>query len=167
MANTCLICWEQILHLKQSYTECFKCKIILHNECENTYRSDRTYCKCPHCQGIGTLTCKEIKKNIKCLPNIDTILDHLQYTKFDHRVDNENMYSSLQIGMTLYYIEKNFSSNKRNWYVVDRIITDIDLINKQIGTHHPDENYKMYVGIIYYGIDHPFNLVDHYIKKSE
>ena len=51
--NTCLICWEQVDRHK--LIECFSCNIILHHHCEETYRGAKGYCKCPHCQVVGTL----------------------------------------------------------------------------------------------------------------
>ena len=49
----CLICWENINNNK--WTKCIKCNITLHDRCEETYRGELLYCKCPHCQRIGTL----------------------------------------------------------------------------------------------------------------
>ena len=51
--NTCLICWEQIEWIDLVF--CTHCNISLHVYCEETYRNTRGYCKCPHCQRIGTL----------------------------------------------------------------------------------------------------------------
>ena len=51
--NTCLICWDQIKLI--DLIVCFRCNILLHAHCEETYRDTRRFCKCPHCQGIGTL----------------------------------------------------------------------------------------------------------------
>ena len=50
--NKCLICWEHI-HFIQ-LVKCHRCNIQLHTYCEDTYRGRKNYCKCPHCQGIGT-----------------------------------------------------------------------------------------------------------------
>ena len=57
---TCLICWEKIS--SSIVTKCFICNILLHNDCEKIYRGEKGYCKCPHCQRIGTITCLEIGK---------------------------------------------------------------------------------------------------------
>lgn len=50
----CLICWEQVENIDCVY--CIQCNIQLHAYCEETYRGGKGYCKCPHCQGIGTLS---------------------------------------------------------------------------------------------------------------
>jgi len=49
----CLICWEQVDN--NDCVQCIQCNIHLHTYCEETYRGEKGYCKCPHCQGIGTL----------------------------------------------------------------------------------------------------------------
>lgn len=49
----CLICWENIENYK--WTKCLRCNITLHDICEETYRNQKGYCKCPHCQRIGSL----------------------------------------------------------------------------------------------------------------
>ena len=53
--NTCLICWDNIDNT--DVIKCIRCNIKLHAYCEETYRNDKRYCKCPHCQQIGTLGC--------------------------------------------------------------------------------------------------------------
>ena len=57
LPDKCLICWENIESIEK--ISCFQCNIMLHAYCEETYRniSSRQYCKCPHCQQIGTLGC--------------------------------------------------------------------------------------------------------------
>ena len=52
--RSCLVCCKQI---GSSYTwiKCLRCNILLHHHCEEMYSNRRTYCKCPHCQRIGTL----------------------------------------------------------------------------------------------------------------
>lgn len=52
--RSCLICCKQI---GSSYTwiKCFRCNILLHHHCEEMHSNRRTYCKCSHCEGIGTL----------------------------------------------------------------------------------------------------------------
>jgi len=108
----------------------------------------------------GTLTQKTNDNRIQ----VDMLLDPNQYKKLDHLSNNEDIYSNFQVGTKLYRIEKNFKSNKKNWYVVDMIVTDVDTKNKMIGTHHPGDDGRMYVGIIYYCTNHKFNLVDYYFK---
>ena len=49
----CLICLENI-NTKKKVT-CIKCNIELHINCEEKFRAENGYCKCPHCQQIGTL----------------------------------------------------------------------------------------------------------------
>jgi hypothetical protein len=52
----CLICWEQVDNNDCTQcVQCIQCNIQLHPYCEETYRGEKGYCKCPHCQGIGTL----------------------------------------------------------------------------------------------------------------
>lgn len=53
--NECLICWDKIITKK--FTKCVRCNIVLHDECERTYRTiqNYNYCKCPHCRRIGSL----------------------------------------------------------------------------------------------------------------
>ena len=51
--NKCLICWEPIHFIE--LVKCHHCNIQLHTYCEETYRGGKGYCKCPHCQQIGTL----------------------------------------------------------------------------------------------------------------
>ena len=52
--RSCLACCKA---LGSSYTwiKCFRCNILLHHHCEEMYSNRRTYCKCPHCERIGTL----------------------------------------------------------------------------------------------------------------
>ena len=52
--RSCLSCCKAI---GSSYTwiQCFRCNILLHHHCEEIYSNRRTYCKCPLCQGVGTL----------------------------------------------------------------------------------------------------------------
>ncbi len=49
----CLICWEQICII--DLVECTRCNIYMHAYCEETYRGGKRYCKCPHCQRVGTI----------------------------------------------------------------------------------------------------------------
>lgn len=51
----CLICWEQINII--DLVECTRCNIYMHAYCEETYRDrgGKRYCKCPHCQRVGTI----------------------------------------------------------------------------------------------------------------
>ena len=49
----CLICLEDFD--SQKWSKCIRCNILLHNICEKTYRGQKGYCKCPHCQRIGTI----------------------------------------------------------------------------------------------------------------
>ena len=52
--DKCLICWDNISHI--DLLTCIQCNICLHTQCEEIYRGTRKFCKCPHCQGIGTLS---------------------------------------------------------------------------------------------------------------
>jgi hypothetical protein len=49
----CFICWEK-LDVKK-HVKCVRCNISLHKTCESTYRNEKGYTKCPHCQRIGVL----------------------------------------------------------------------------------------------------------------
>ena len=49
----CLICWEHVQNI--DCVHCIQCNIQLHAYCEQQYRGEKGYCKCPHCQRIGTL----------------------------------------------------------------------------------------------------------------
>jgi len=53
--NICYICREQII--KDNLIICINpdCKIILCIKCQNIYRHNRNYCKCPKCERIGSL----------------------------------------------------------------------------------------------------------------
>ena len=52
--DKCLICWDNIADI--DLVICIKCNINLHTHCEEMYRGTKGYCKCPHCQRIGTLS---------------------------------------------------------------------------------------------------------------
>jgi hypothetical protein len=51
----CLICWETIDNKK--WTQCVRCKIKMHDYCEEVYRNEKEYTKCPHCQRKGSIGC--------------------------------------------------------------------------------------------------------------
>ena len=51
--TNCFICWENLEPIDQ--VQCTRCNIYLHAQCEEIYRDGKEFCKCPHCQGIGTL----------------------------------------------------------------------------------------------------------------
>ena len=51
--KSCLISWDKMNGLDGIRCHC--CNITLHAICEEIYRNDSRYCKCPHCQQIGTL----------------------------------------------------------------------------------------------------------------
>ena len=164
MEETCLICYEDIT--SEQYVECFACNVSLHTECEYTYRmhNNNNYCKCIHCQRIGTITCTQ--KNTDYL-RVDLLADSTQYTKLDHKQNNEEVFSILPIGTTLHYIEKYFRyNNRKEWRVIDCIISNVDMTNKQITiTSRPDENGRIYIGLICYVVGHHFNLTDYYVKN--
>ena len=52
--RTCLICWDEVTNIDT--IRCNRCNVILHAYCEEIYRGGKGYCKCPHCQQIGTLS---------------------------------------------------------------------------------------------------------------
>ena len=51
--KTCLICWDIID--ENNWTTCIRCNIFLHKGCEERFRANKGYCKCPHCMQIGTM----------------------------------------------------------------------------------------------------------------
>ena len=53
--NTCYICRKLVN--KDELIICIypNCKTILHSTCEDIYRHNRNYCKCPSCGKTGTL----------------------------------------------------------------------------------------------------------------
>ena len=51
--SSCFLCSENI---DSDVCKCIRCNIKLHNYCEETYRSGKFYCECPHCRRIGTLS---------------------------------------------------------------------------------------------------------------
>ena len=50
-SQECLICWESVDHAK--WTQCVRCKIKMHDYCEEICRNEKEYTKCPHCQRKG------------------------------------------------------------------------------------------------------------------
>lgn len=48
----CNICEEKI---NSSCTTCTRCKIKLHDNCEEKYRGENNFTKCPNCLKPGTL----------------------------------------------------------------------------------------------------------------
>ena len=58
----CLICLENI-DVFQYWIQCQTCNIKLHKLCEKNYRKETKWCKCPHCNKIGSLlTCEHNDK---------------------------------------------------------------------------------------------------------
>jgi len=163
MEKTCLICLEDITN--PQYVECFICGINLHNGCEQTYRlhNNHNYCKCIHCQRIGTLFGQEANTDYL---QVNIVMDPAQYTMLDHTKNNENVFATLVPGTTVYYVEKNFTSNRKEWRAIDCIISHNNTIVKEITTKHPDKNGRMYTGGIYYEFGHRFNIVDYYVKNE-
>lgn len=60
--RSCLNCCKEI-GSASTWIKCFRCNILLHHDCEEMHSNRRTYCKCPHCEGIGTLF---NTSNIRC-----------------------------------------------------------------------------------------------------
>lgn len=54
----CFICWEPID--TRPLILCMHCHISMHGTCQEMYRTKNRhpYCKCPHCQQLGTLGVK-------------------------------------------------------------------------------------------------------------
>lgn len=57
----CLICWDPIDSIELVF--CTRCNIQLHKYCEETHRGEKGFCKCPHCQQLGSLGSLKIYKN--------------------------------------------------------------------------------------------------------
>ena len=51
--DKCLICWEDIS--KCTAAKCLQCNIYMHTHCEDKWRGDKGYCKCPHCSTVGLI----------------------------------------------------------------------------------------------------------------
>jgi hypothetical protein len=51
--NLCYIC-RKIIH-KDELVNCVVCKANIHVKCEDVYRHNRNYSKCPKCGNVGTL----------------------------------------------------------------------------------------------------------------
>ena len=51
--RVCSICSQPCK--ENQITICGRCKCVLHNKCEEKYRGDISYCKCPICGDIETL----------------------------------------------------------------------------------------------------------------
>jgi len=49
--DKCLICWDEFL--PGPAAQCLQCNIIMHTHCEEKWRGDKGYCKCPHCSAVG------------------------------------------------------------------------------------------------------------------
>jgi hypothetical protein len=49
--DKCLICWEDIS--RGTAAKCLQCNIYMHAHCEDKWRGDKGYCKCPHCSAVG------------------------------------------------------------------------------------------------------------------
>ena len=60
--RSCLNCCKEI-GSASTWIKWFGCNILLHHDCEEMHSNRRTYCKCPHCEGIGTLF---NTSNIRC-----------------------------------------------------------------------------------------------------
>lgn len=161
--NMCLICWGNI-DPNSRFIECLHCEIILHEDCENTYRNESTTCICPHCTRSNCLLQNPGYVCNNLLPSVDTLLDNTQYNALKHNANNELIYSCIPEGIVVYRIEKNFKRSKRYWNIIASIVTHVNTTTKQIGTLHPDNYGRMYHGIIYYDANHKFNVVDYYIK---
>ena len=51
--SECFICWNKIVNNK--IVKCVYCGIMIHNDCEQQYKKNNNFSRCPHCQRIGTL----------------------------------------------------------------------------------------------------------------
>jgi hypothetical protein len=52
-SDLCYICRKNVD--KNEIVTCVRCNINLHTVCEDIYRHNRNYCKCPKCGHIGSL----------------------------------------------------------------------------------------------------------------
>ena len=59
-SNTLVKCHLCKKDIEQVYdlVKCVRCKICVHYDCEEKYRSNQNYCVCPNCHKIGTLGIK-------------------------------------------------------------------------------------------------------------
>ncbi len=53
LCNECIICWDPVD--KSELVVCVQCKIIMHKKCEEMYKNNVEFSKCPHCQKVGGL----------------------------------------------------------------------------------------------------------------
>lgn len=62
----CLICFTEIEH---HWVACSQCKIKMHDVCTRMYLDAKgvRFCKCPHCQSIGTLHNDSVQVPSRCL----------------------------------------------------------------------------------------------------
>jgi hypothetical protein len=54
--SVCYICRKNIEI--DELVICMRCNIRLHSNCENIYRHNKNYCKCPNCNKVGSLGIK-------------------------------------------------------------------------------------------------------------
>jgi len=93
--KSCLICWEKIIN--ENFVKCVRCNILLHNYCEERYRSYRKYCKCPHCQRIGTLGSIPIRHKITFDKNYYQQLKYnIEYSEFHFAISPEKIFGLLR-----------------------------------------------------------------------
>jgi hypothetical protein len=52
----CFICSEHIQ--EKEHTVCVRCQIGIHNICEESYRTNKYFTVCPHCDRCGSLATK-------------------------------------------------------------------------------------------------------------
>ena len=61
--DRCLICWDEFL--PGPAAQCLQCNIFMHTHCEEKWRGDKGYCKCPHCSAVGLTGSISLKRGGK------------------------------------------------------------------------------------------------------
>ena len=57
-APECIICFEGFPDPNEVHVQCFVCNKYIHRQCFHRYLvvAKLTYCKCPYCRQVGTIT---------------------------------------------------------------------------------------------------------------
>jgi len=111
---SCLICWEEIAN--QDFVKCIRCNILLHNSCEERYRSDRKYCKCPHCQRINSLG------NIPTIHNLT--FDKNYYQQLKYNIEYSEFHFAIEPA-------RLFGLLRDNSKIINNLASFIDVLNKE------------------------------------
>lgn len=52
--NKCYICHESVDPIE--HVQCIRCHVAIHRDCFSNEQGERTYCICPSCQEVGTMS---------------------------------------------------------------------------------------------------------------